>query len=245
MSYFAPDSTSLSSWLVTAITAAGMSFSASSASAAQIAEWNFDDGTANDSVGAYDLSAVGAGASISGGVAYFDGNDGSPSFLETSGYGGSSTWSISMRIRATSPIDQGVFQGIFSNNSSATANNSWQLENYGGVYQFRTVNAASPFTVGAATGGWDTIVIRKNGTDGDVWLNGVQVVTSFGVNPGGLQNFRLGTNRNSSRLYRFEADWFQVYDSHENPELIPEPSTALLIGLGLAAMTGSRSRKTF
>jgi len=244
MPYSAPHSISLSRWIVTAITAAGVSFSASAASAAQIAEWNFDDGTANDSVGGYDLSAVGTGPTISSGIATFDGNDALPSYLETSGYGGSSTWSVSMRIRAGSPIDQGVFQGIFSNNSGSTENNSWQLENYGGVYQFRTVNAASPFTVGAATGGWDTIVIRKNGADGDVWLNGVQVVSSFGVNPGGLQNFRLGTNRNSNRFYHFDADWFKVYDSHEDPQLIPEPSAALLIGLGLAAMSQARTRRT-
>ncbi len=69
-------------------------------------------------------------------------------------------------------------------------------------------------------------------------------MSSFGVNPGGLQNFRLGTNRNSNRFYAFEADWFQVYDSHENPEVIPEPSAALLIGLGLTSMARSRSRKT-
>ena len=146
-----------------------------------------------------------------------------------------------MRIRSSMPVDQGDFQGIFSNNLSSTANISWQFENFGGVYQFRSLNA-SVFTVGAATGDWDTIVIRKNGGHGDVWLNGVQVVSTFGSIPGGLQNFRLGVNRNSNRLYPFEADCFQVYDTHEPPEVIPEPSAALLIGLGLAAMSSRRPR---
>ena len=35
------------------------------AHSARIAEWNFDDGTANDSVGAFDLSLVGGGPTIS------------------------------------------------------------------------------------------------------------------------------------------------------------------------------------
>lgn len=104
----------------------------------------------------------------------------------------------------------------------------------GGNDQFRSLNAGT-FFVGAP-GGWDTIVIRKNGGDGDIWLNGVQVVASFGINPGGLQNFRLGTNRNTDRFYHFEADWFRIYDTHEDPQVIPEPSIAVLLALGLATL---------
>lgn len=213
---------------------------ASPANSTQIANWTFDDGTANDSLGNYDLSLVGGGPSISGGIALFDGDEASPSYLETTGPGGSSTWSVALRIRSTTPVDQGSFQGIFSNNSSAAANNSWQLENFGGVYQFRTTRGL--YTIGAPTTGWDTIVIRKNGADGDVWLNGVQVVTSFGSNPGGLQNFRIGTNRNSDNFYAFAADYVGVWDSYEDPALIPEPGTALLVGLGLIALA-SRPRR--
>ena len=207
--------------------------------AAQIAEWNFDDGTANDSVGSYDLSLVGGGPTIAGGTAIFDGDEGSPSFLETSGFGGNPEWSIAMRIRAATPLDQGGFQGIFSNNSASTANFSWQVENFDGRYQFRTTSAV--YDIGAATGDFDTIVVRKTGgNDGDIWLNGVQVVASFGSNPGGLQNFRIGTNRNTNNFYAFEADWFRVYDTYEDPALIPEPGTALLLGLGLVGLSARR-----
>lgn len=214
---------------------------ASAASAVPIAEWNFDAGNFEDSVGAYDLTVVGGGPSISGGIATFGGDESTPSFLETAGYGGNPEWTVAMRIRSASPFDQGQYQGLFSNQVSATANYSWQLESFDGRYQFRTTSGV--FDIGAPTGGWDTLVVRKTGgNDGDIWLNGVQVVSSFGSNPGGLQYFRLGTNRNTNRFAAFEADWFRVYDTFEDPALIPEPGTAVLLGLGLAGLA-ARSRR--
>ncbi|MEM9173862.1 MAG: PEP-CTERM sorting domain-containing protein [Myxococcota bacterium] len=216
-------------------------FAAAPIHAAQIAEWNFDDGTPDDLFGTYDLNAVGGGPTISAGTALFDGDEGSPSFLETTGYGGSPDWSIALRIRSETPFDQGGWQGIFSNNDASTADYSWQVENFDGRYQFRTTGDV--YDIGAPTGGWDSIVIRKTGgNDGDIWFNGVQVVSSFGSNPGGLQNFRLGTNRNTNRFYAFEADFVRVYDSFEDPALIPEPSTALLLALGLVGLASRRSR---
>ena len=144
---------------------------APAAKAAQIAEWNFDDGTADDSIGAYDLSPVGGGPSISGGIALFDGDEASPSYLETGGPGGSPNWSIAMRIRSGTPFDQGAWQGIFSNNSVSTANYSWQVESSGGRYQFRTTGAV--YDIGAPAGDWDTIVIRKLG--GNVGVAGLVI----------------------------------------------------------------------
>jgi len=206
--------------------------------AAPIAVWDFDDGTANDSVGGYDLTAVGGGPAISGGIASFDGDEAAPSYLESTGFGGHPTWTLAIRIRATAPVDQGNFQGVFSNNTTAGASYSWQVENFGGEYQLRTSNGV--YSIGTPTSGWDTIVIRKTGggasADGDIWFNGVQVASSLGSNPGGLQNFRMGTNRNTSRFYAFDADWARVYDSIEDPSFVPEPGTGGLTALGLVAL---------
>ena len=214
---------------------------AGAAQATQIAEWTFEDGTANDSVGSYDLAAVGGGPTITGGVATFDGSEASPSYLEVAGYGGSPNWTIGIQVRSHAPFDQGQYQGLFSNNDASSANYSWQIENFGGVYQFRTTSAV--YVIGAPTGGFDTIVVRKTGgNDGDIWFNGVQVVSSFGGNPGGLQNFRFGTNRNTSAFAAFDLAYASVWNSFESPAVIPEPSTAVMMLLGLAglALAGSR-----
>ena len=222
-----------------ALAAALLLFSASTASATALAEWNFNDGTTNDLLGNYDLTAVGGGPAIAGGYAQFSGSEGSPSFLESSGFGANPTWSVALRLRADGAFDQGDFQGIFSNNYAPSASFSWQIESFGGVYQLRTLGGI--YTIGAPTGGFDSIVVRKlSSSDGDIWYNGVQVVPSLGSNPGGLQNFRLGTNRNTNSFYAFTLDTVRVYDSVENPALIPEPSSALLIGLGLMALATHR-----
>jgi len=217
---------------------------AQSAPASLIAWWNFDDGTANDqSGGAYHLGAVGSGASFAGGQASFSGNEGSPGYLELAGPGGMTDYTVSLQVRADTPFDQGTFQGIFSNNNSSGAAFSWQIENSGGTYQWR--NQAGTFVIGTPTGGFDHIVVRKfGGNDGDIWFNGVQVLSSIGANPGGLQNFRLGTNRNSNSFYAMTLDDVRVYDTLENPLLIPEPASALLLALGLVSLglsSGSRS----
>ncbi len=217
----------------------GLLLSTSSAFATALAEWNFDNGTADDLLGNYDLTAVGGGPAIAGGYAQFSGAEGSPSFLESSGFGGNPTWSVALRLRADGAFDQGDFQGIFSNNNSPAANYSWQIESFGGIYQLRTLGGT--YTIGAPTGGFDSIVVRKlSSSDGDIWYNGVQVVSSLGSNPGGLQNFRLGTNRNTNSFYAFTLDTVRVYDSVENPAVIPEPSSALFIGLGLMALATHR-----
>jgi hypothetical protein len=219
---------------------------APAAHATLIAGWDFDAGNANDTSGtppAYDLATTGTGITFAGGAAVFAGNEAQPSFLSVAGPGGAANYTIELVVRSDGAINQGTFQGIFSNNISAAAANSWQVESHNGVYQWR--NQAGTFAIGAPSGlgQWDHIVIRKfGGNDGDIWLNGVQVVASVGSNPGGLQNFRLGTNRNTSAFFTGALDGVGVHDSVEDPTAlyaasgIPEPGTLALLAFGVAGL---------
>jgi len=243
----------LAALLAAALLVASPFLDASPSRAAMIAAWDFDDGTADDSSGnGFDLTAVGGGPVISGGFASFTGNDASPSFLEDTGPGGMTQYSVSLWVRTQGAVDQGDFQGIFSNNSGAGAAFSWQIESFGGMFQWR--NQAGTFAIGAPSGvgGWDHIVVRKfGGNDGDIWLNGVQVTSNLGANPGGLQMFRLGTNRNTNRLYQMDLDDVRVYDTLEDPALlfasasvVAEPALPAILAVGFAGLIALRSRRS-
>lgn len=219
--------------------------------AARIAAWDFDAGNAADQSGsatAHDLATVGTGTSFAGGALVLDGNEANPSYLEVTGPGGNPNWTISLSLRSDIALDQGLFQGIFSNNHSSTANYSWQLESHNGRYQWR--NATGTFDVGVASGvgAWDHIVIRKfGGGDGDIWFNGVQVLSSIGGNPGGLQNFRLGTNRNTSHFWSGAIDNVEVYDSFEDAAslyaAVPELHLSGALGIAGLFLAGRKRRE--
>ena len=236
-------------WLAAGAVAA--TFVASAGHATLIASWDFDADNADDGSGSavsYDLASVGTGVTFAGGELVLPGDDASPSYLEIAGPGGMPTWTVSLALRTDGVVDQGLYQGIFSNNTSSTASYSWQLESHAGRYQWR--NATGTFDVGAPSGvgSWDHIVIRKfGGNDGDIWLNGVQVLSSIGGNPGGLQNFRLGTNRNTNRLWAGALDDVLVFDSLEDPAAlyaassVPEPGLVGLLALSGAILAIRRS----
>ncbi len=217
------------------------------AGAAQIAHWTFDDGTATDVSGSptsYDLASTNGGPDMSGGFARFSGLEPAPGFLELAGFGGNPTWTVALRVRSQGALDQGSYQGIFSNNTSPSASWSWQIESFGGLYQFRSQAGVHVIGAPSALDSWDTIVIRKlSSSDADIWFNGVQVESSLGANPGGLQFFRLGTNRNTNSFWQGDLDDVQVFDSVEAPlglfgggSPVPEPSTAGMLCLGLVGL---------
>lgn len=220
------------------------------AHASLIAAWDFDAANAADQSGSpttYDLATVGTGSSFVGGALVLDGNEATPSYLEVTGPGGNPNWTISLSLRSDLVLDQGLFQGIFSNNNSATASFSWQLESHNGRYQWRNDTGTFDIAAPSALGTWDHIVIRKfGGNDGDVWFNGVQVLSSIGGNPGGLQNFRLGTNRNTSNFWSGAIDNVQVYDSFEDAAAlyaaVPELQLSGALGVAGLFLAGRKRR---
>ena len=167
------------------------------------------------------------------------------------GPGGQPDYTVSVWVKADT-VAQGDFKGIFSNNTSSGASFSWQLDSSSGNYTFRSSEGATQIIGGAVAGDWQNLILQKfGGNNGRLFLNGVQVAT-LGYNPGGLQNFRLGINRNSNHSFLGYIDNVQVWDDSNQsatqiyaagPGLtVPEPTTATLGLLGVLGLVARRRR---
>ncbi|KIH76657.1 PEP-CTERM protein-sorting domain-containing protein [Geoalkalibacter ferrihydriticus] len=230
-----------------------------SGNAALIAQYTFDDFSLSDSSGsatAYNLSAVGAAPDLSK-QAYF--SDGSPdNYLQVAGPGGMPNWTLSLWVN-TRVLDQGTFKALFSNSTDANADFSWQIDSHNGEYRLvsRTTSNNPTIIIGAPTfDTWENIIIQKfDASNVRAFFNGDLVATE-GFNPGGLQNFRLGINRNSNQSFLGYLGNIQIWDdSQVDPwtifnagpgthqvDPIPEPSTLLLLGGGLLGVAILRRR---
>ena len=238
------------------------------ADAAFIAHYDFTDGdlTDNEVGGSYTLNKVVNGADslfiTPQGAASFPGLDGGEKdYLETTGPGGAGSFTVSFWFK-TDQVSQGNFQGLFSNNTVNSPNNfSWQVDVQSGT--LRLVSATTGFTpITNAEGGepqiqadvWQHVVVRKINDNGELFFGTEGSLTSVGstaLNPGGLQFFRLGVNRNTDSLYRMEMANVKIYTdaqisldalNSEGPQLVPEPTSAL-IGLGLGGLLLARRRR--
>jgi len=224
------------------------------AHAALIAEYNFDTGSGleNSASSSYSpLQVVGSAPDLSYGRYHSDGNN--SNYLEVApAVGGANPFTVSVWVWSDT-ADQGDFKGIFCNNDSSGADYSWQLDSHSGDY--RAVGKDIPTrSTPASAGVWQNLVIRKTGgSQGNFWVDGVQVGTNFGDNPGGLQEFRIGINRNSDNSFSGLIDKVQIWDSLEDAAAIyaagpgapvPEPTTlliwSLLAGLGVGLLSGRR-----
>jgi len=218
--------------------------------AALVAEYNFDTGLTNSAGGSYSpLAVIGAAPDISGGSYHSDGNN--ANYLEVApAVGGANPFTVSIWVWTTT-ANQGNYKGIFSNNDSPSDAYSWQIDSHAGSY--RAVGVDIPTRSTPATANvWQNLVIRKTGgSQGNFWLDGVQVGSNFGANPGGLQEFRIGINRNSDNSFTGFIDKVQIWNSLESAAaiyaagpgqnatiVIPEPMTMLAVGMSVAGLGG-------
>ncbi|MFP4056762.1 MAG: LamG-like jellyroll fold domain-containing protein [Candidatus Brocadiia bacterium] len=221
-----------------------------------LAEYRFNDGTAGDETGSYNLNTVGTGITYhlegAKGYARFPGDDDEPSYLEVEGPGGMPQFTVSIWLR-TPQRDQGEYQGVFSNNRSSTADYSWQFGVHDGTMRVRSaVSGFDTITFGSLpVDEWTNVIVQKTSSDSaEVFLNG-QSVGAEDTNPGGLQWLRVGTNRNTSAFYAMDVDEVKVWDSLEDAAAIyaqgtafvPEPATIVLVGMGLAVSARRRRRR--
>jgi len=242
--------------------------------AGMIAHYNFTDGDLFDNeVGAsYTLteeqSGTGSVVLDPVGFAHFAGNDvgvGNQAFLKTTGPGGKPNFTVSFWFR-TDSFDQGDYQGLFSNAESSTGTYSWQIDNHGADMRLVSIAAsANPVLTypesNLSTDTWYHAVLRKEDGAGldytQVYITAEGEATANKVmnqnaNPGGLQFFRLGANRNGDNLFRMDMANVKIFDDStvdldallaEGPSLVPEPSTFVLAALGLIGLLAVGRRR--
>ena len=240
-----------------------------SAQAALLAHYDFTDGDLTDNeVGApFTLNKVVNGTDdltiTTEGAASFPGDDGDAveDYLQVAGPGGVGSFTVSLWFKPPT-VNQGGFQGIFSNLNVNSANNfSWQLDVNSGTLRF--ISATTGFT--SLTNGtvgqqaiqaneWNHVIVRKTSAGGaELWLGtegtALELLGSNATNPGGLQQFRLGVNRNSDSFYEMEMANVKIYNdasvslttlNSEGPQLVPEPSIGLFALLSLPILLRRR-----
>lgn len=223
-----------------------------------IAHYSFDDQTLADSSASaetFNLNAVGSSPELSSG-AYFSDGLAANYLQQINGPGGMDDWTLSLWVN-TSVTDQGQFKGLFSNNTSSTADYSFQIDSYDGQYRLVSINLPTAKIIGTPTLDlWENIVVQKfDGNDARLYFNGKFIGTA-GVNPGGLQMLRLGINRNTNNSFLGYLDTIQIWDDslQDAAEIyaagvgnnaftaVPEPSTWILLGGGLIGLAAVRRR---
>jgi hypothetical protein len=236
----------------------GLLLSTGWASAALIAHYDFTDGdlTDNEVSANYTLTEIGTVTANIDGSAGFSGDDSTKSYLETAALGGSgvANFTVSYWFK-TDSFSQGNYQGLFSTNNSS-ANYSWQLDSTGSnirlVSKGNTTLSYADSNLSVDT--WYNVVIRKESGAGDnytqVYITAEgeatpHLVMNQDANPGGLNMFRLGVNRNTDSLFRMDMSNVKIYDDStvdlgtlltEGPQVVPEPSSSALLGLAALAL---------
>lgn len=239
---------------LTALAAIVLVASQTTTQAALIAGYNFDGNLTNSAGSSFSpLTQIGASANIDMNSYHSDGNN--SNYLEIApAVGGAPVYTVSVWVY-TDVANQGGFKGIFSNADAPTDSNSWQIDSNNGVYRLVGIDSGADNFGNAVAGQWQNLILQKAPGDvGSLYLDGVQVNANIGANPGGLQEFRIGINRNSDNSFLGLIDNVQIFNTLEDPAAIfaagpgknaidiPEPATATLALLGLGGMLVRRNR---
>lgn len=179
-----------------------------------IVHWSCDDAigtTASDDSGFLNHGTVLGDAlwtaqAVKGGGIALDGTD---DYVQLAMQGGN-TGAFTVAFWAKKSSDsQNEFCSPFSNNTSSSASNSFQVDLKDG-YRYSGSTTASFGT--APLDQWVHLAVVSDGADTKLYRDGSLVTTLTGVNDDSFTTLRLGLNRSGARFFNGEVDDFYLFD---------------------------------
>ena len=247
---------------VNALFAALLLVAAAAANAEPVAQplsqWNFDDGTANDAVGSNNGTLIGNAAIVTdsqhGKVLSLDGGGDYVDFGDINAFEfGNSNFTISFWLKTGGTHDIGGDQsgyGIIFGKYNWSLGRQWNFtQTPDGKINFATYNTPTIgehcFSTAGYQDQWVHITGVRDGVNKYLYIDGILNATGScnGVITGYSTKVLLGAIQDPSHYYQFfngKIDDVRVYNNALTPQevaqLVPEPATMLLFGLGLLGL---------
>ena len=240
--------------------------------AALIAHYDFSDGDLLDDEEAgtsYTLTQIQDGATEvtlngdnSANFPGFDSGTSNRAYLQATGPGAATAFTISFWWKTADfdVVGNTEFQGLFTNATASTAPNSFQFDSHNA--DMRLVGSGGLSITYAesnlSTDTWyHTVIRRTSGNVAQLYITqeGAGAVNLVGTDTGftgDLSFFRLGSNRNTDRLFAFDMANVKIYNDDteslagllaEGSGVVPEPSTILLTSIAALGFGFRRRRQ--